>query len=52
MTHTGDAGTLMIDNLGEFLIKGGAFWTLWHFTRARLRQPREPVVAPRVAPST
>ncbi len=41
-----------LDNLGEFLIKGGAFWTLWHFTRARLRQPREPVVAPRVAPST
>lgn len=29
-----------LDNLGEVLIKGGAFWALWHFTRARVHVPR------------
>ena len=26
-----------LDNLGEVLIKGGAFWAIWHFTRAEAR---------------
>jgi hypothetical protein len=25
-----------LDNLGEVMIKGGAFWAIWHFTRAKV----------------
>ncbi len=38
-----------LDNLGEFLIKGGAFWALWQFTRDRVRQARPLGAAPGVA---
>jgi hypothetical protein len=41
-----------LDNLGEVLIKGGAFWTLWHFTRNRQRHASGPVGAPQPAAGT
>jgi hypothetical protein len=41
-----------LDNLGEVLIKGGAFWALWHFTRAQRRAPGRPAVVPGAAATT
>jgi hypothetical protein len=29
-----------LDNLGEVMIKGGAFWAIWHFTRAKVARAR------------
>lgn len=29
-----------LDNLGEVMIKGGAYWAIWHFTRANVAQAR------------
>lgn len=43
--------TNRLDNLGEVMIKGGAFWAIWHFTRAKVARAREDQTPATAAPT-